>query len=368
MRAGISIQFVWPTAMEEAAAAGAGEVEPGHVLCAALKLAEIDARAVARVAPNGRLVEALEGERKELADCLARHGVNVPDDSARLRRGLRERLRGTARARARRGEGELHRSDATRAVFARAEKAQQARGAPLTAAALVDAILTEPGQALAKVLGDLGVRRERARTGAPEAAPQAAAALGVDLLQREAGSRPGEDALRKLRRDGASKVVHDLLFGGGRLHPILLVADGERQADQVMADVARRRLWLGDGEPDSSAARIFEIDSTAVLGRTGEQSASRRLERLFAEAADHPSWVLWFDHFHRYLVPAQDGDDLPRLWKRFLVGTKSGCVLGTTLDRFRERMEPDPEWKRLVRIVWLHDVPTELKSEASGAR
>ena len=355
MKTGPSMQFVWPVAAEEAMASGAREIEPGHVLCAGLKFAEIDPQQLARALPDASLVEAIEAERRELVDALAARGVQVPVASTRLRRGLRKALRAPGPRQAREGERGLHRSDRTRAAFARAEKSLESRGAPLTAAALVVAVLEKPGEALAKALEALGVGQKAGKDVGTEGAPIAGAELGVDLVTREAAKRPNDDVLARVRRDAASKVVCDYLFGSGRSRPLLLVARDGRTADEVMLDVVRRLLWV---DPPAEATRrcVFEIESTNVLGQRGEGTPGQRLERLFAEVKDRKSCAAWFEHFHRYLVPGPGGDELARAWRRFLAEAECGCVLGTTEDRFRERIEPDPIWKRLLRVVWIHDL------------
>jgi hypothetical protein len=154
MDIGIGIQILLPLSAQEAAAAGAAELEPVHILCAALKLAELPAAAFRdAVADKALVADLIDEEQRGLCKVLKGFGIRVPDNSTPLRRGLRGLLRQNAHEGAGNRGGVLHRSAPFKALFAQAQtEAGEAGEKELGAGRLVETLLSNPDKALALIL------------------------------------------------------------------------------------------------------------------------------------------------------------------------------------------------------------------------
>src|SRR5688500_3878947 len=111
MRYADSLLVAWSVAAHEAAAAGAADVSPGHLLIGLCKVAQVDA---GRITPVGPVATARELE--ELRSALAEMDI----EPTAFRRRLRAQLAGAGPA-AGHDPADLHRTPAARQAFRLAE-------------------------------------------------------------------------------------------------------------------------------------------------------------------------------------------------------------------------------------------------------
>ena len=121
MEPGITLQFVFPLALREMAAGGGNEVEPYHLMAAALKFVELDMEFFRKVIQPPEavklVVELQNNARKELENI----GIEVPADSTRIRRILRGGSGNKKNLEEMNGKT-FHRSRASRILCSSAEK------------------------------------------------------------------------------------------------------------------------------------------------------------------------------------------------------------------------------------------------------
>lgn len=357
MEIGLGIRVLWPLAAQEAAAGGASELEPGHMLCAALKLAELPASAFQDIMPNKELVAGLESDQRGLCVALEALGIRVPADSTPLRRGLR----GLLRKRDPKGPGNrggvIHRSASSKALFARAQAAAQEAGEKeINSGRLVEALLSAPDKALAEALAKMGNIRIDARPAADKAALAWIDAWGCDLTIRAREEKSDNARLEKIRRDAVCCVLAEALFSshGVKMLPVLLVSRGERHVASLLIDLA---LWIASSNPPKGVnqGRILEIRSAAILNRDADDTPEDRLEEVFQRAATSKSTVLFFDDFHRYLTPAIAGEGISRRFQTLLNGGKTNCVMGMTQKQYETHVEHAAVWRNMFKLIWVHD-------------
>jgi ATP-dependent Clp protease ATP-binding subunit ClpA len=358
MGVGLGVKMMWPLAAQEAEAGGSSELEPGHFLCAALKLAEMPASVFQDVLLDKRLVAVLEEDQRGLRQTLAGLGLRVPADSTPFRRGLRRLLRKDIQEGPRnRGEA-IHRSAAARALFARAEaEAREAGEKEIAAGRLVEILLSAPDEDLAAALARIGDIRIDARPAAGKVEIEWLEAYGSDLTRRAREMQSDATRLEKIRCDAVCRVLAEVLFAGpgGKRSPLLLISQGERSAAAVVNDLAH---WLVSSKPPTGfrRGRLLEIHSPAILNRETEGSPEARLEKVFQHLEGSKSSILFFDHFHRYLTPSIAGEGLLRRFQTFLKDSGSNCIMGMTEKQYEVHIEQAVSWRKVFRLIWIHDV------------
>lgn len=356
MDIGLSIQMIWSLAAQEAAAGGAAELEPGHFLCAALKLAEMPASVFHDVVSDKDQVAGLEEDQRGLLKILENFGIRVPEVSTPLRRGLRGLLCKKDQGGPEKRGSVIHRSPVTKALFARAETAARECGdKAVGAVCLVQTLLSDPDEVVAGMLARIGIHIDvRPVVGKVEI--EWISAFGCDLTAQAREEKSDDAQLETIRRDAVCRVLAEALFAesGVKTLPTLLVSRGDRRAADIVNDLA---LWLVSTKPPSGACRvcILEIHSAAILNRDAKGSPESRLEDVFQCAATCKSTVLFFDDFHRYLTPSIAGEGLARHFQTLLNGTKTSCVMGMTQNQYQTHIENAALWRNVFRLIWIHD-------------
>lgn len=358
MELGVSIQILWPLAADEATAACAEEIEPGHVFCAALKVAELDPSLFRNALPKQELVARLEEDLPALNSALEQMGIRIPEGSTPFRREIRVlRRKDNRRAPKNQAGAVLHRSADTKAIFALAEAAARDSGeSDLRVGRVVTALFTHPDEALARALAQLGDAYIEAQPRSAEGATDWIDAFGFDLTQQAREEDLGGARLSVIRRDAVCRVLADTLFASkGKPRPALLVSGGERTVAATVRDLA---AWLVSSEPPAGIrrGRVFEIDSAVVLDRHREGTPEGRLDRVFRHAADWKSSILFFDNFHRYLARDLAGDGLPRRFRGLLKDTGTGFVMGLAQKQYERNADALAEWRDVFKMIRIHDV------------
>ncbi len=349
MKISITIQILWPLAVKEATAGKACEIEPGHLVCAALKAVEIEPETLKKAIPDPRLLQAFDEERKILAESFQKRGITQPEESTRIRRRLRGLLRSMHGGGRMPADGVMHRSAAAKGAFLRAEEKARDGTGHLRAVELIDAVFEEPGDALASAFEQLGISSFE---------------KGEEVLEwiRKLG-RNMTDEVRKvdtgrietIRKDPVCKVLREFLCDQDRGRPILLVGSEKRTPFDVVSDLAG---WMASHGSSSEERRriLIEIDSVTILDRSSGVNPETRLEELLRNVVKQPTITLFFADFHRYLKDELAGRGFAERVLRLLRDSGVSCIAGLDRSAYEEHIGADRERKRHFQIVEVHDL------------
>ncbi len=362
MDIGLGIRMIQPLAAQEAANGGAVEIELGHMLCAALKLAELPVEVFQNVLPDSSMVSVLVEEQRGLCATLNAMRIRVPDDSTLLRRSLRAAIIKSSRAPHARIDGVLHRSAACKALLTRvAADAQDAGDKFVAINRFIERILLEPDVVLADALTRVGIAPSISRSVIGHAGREWVNAYGADLTEeaRKEGAVPAR--LDAIHRDAACRVLADALTVAPVSYalPLLLVSHGDRRVASVMRDLA---LWMVSANPPqgSRGGCMIELRADAILNNEGDLLL--KLGDILAQAAIGPATILFFDDYQRYLTANPHPDThWPRRMQLLFRESKSLCVLGMTSDQYKARVEGVDAWRNAFRIIAIHELKPEFK-------
>ena len=360
--------LAWQIAAAEAGAAGHARIEPAHLAIGMLSLEKVRGALAESAGLSAADLESLRRERATLAELLAGLG----SEPAPLRRALREAVgRGPGAA-----HGSISRSDATRAVFARAE-ALAAPG-PATTLHLLAELAEEP--ALAGCLDALGLAgprlaaRARAYAGVALAprdegdgqdTPPLAVAPGRAAAERPAAQDPGTPTLDRYGRDLTALARRGelapvigrrvellallrTLARASKPNPLLVGEPGVGKTALVEALAAR--VAAGKDPAVLGGLRIVELNLGALLAGTEYRGElERRLSEILAEARARPELVLFADEAHALVGAGRaggGGPDLASLVKPALARGELRLIGATTPEEYRRHVEADPALAR----------------------
>lgn len=345
MKLSASVELLWQLAGQESVAAQFKEVEPEHFLAALLKFSELPVEELDKMAPGAEAAKVLATEVRAVRAALEERGV----DTTRVRRELRARM---GRGQTPYEGGQVHRSDASRAIFDAASKlADDAREETVTALHLLEAILAAPTPAMREVLGEL-----KAPASGQSAAP-IMAELGRDLVRLAA-----EGSLRADKgRQAECKALLGHLAATER-KAVLLLTESDEAARQVV-EAAACAIAARESPAALKQKRIIDASTLKPVGQGGDQNVDK-LSGLLAEAARVPEAILY--------VPAVESAGTGGAGARWVESVKSmGAAAQVQLicrvepAAFDDLKKGDSAWKRLGYVMWIgaaapKDLPMEL--------
>lgn len=347
MEPGIDIMVVWPMSAMEAKATGWDKIEPFHLLCAALKFAELDPDNLNQLADGGGdRQQVLDAHQRMVEHLSERWTIEIPETSTALRRRLRRSGNGHRIP----DGGILHRSHASREAFRRAELAAEAAGrSRFNAVDLIDAIFAQQDGWITRIMNMLNLSCESEGASSLASLPKA----WDSILQRiEPHESPDNLEHGAIQFAPAVKVLAGILMQGDT-HPCLLISSGDRTSRDVVGDLvtyqkARR----------SSAFRFLSVDSRRLLQSITSASDPPITELLqwMAEKVNRKS-VFFFDSLHRYLSTTMAGERFPRQFRAWLRTTDSRFIFGIPETQYHALIETQAQWKDIFRIIWIYDSP-----------
>lgn len=357
MEMGLGIQIIFPLAAQEASSGGAAEIEPGHIICALLKLAEMPSSVLQKVIPKKELTDLIEKDKRELCSIFESFGLKVPTGSTKLRRELRKVLGKNRGGRAGKADKVIHRSAETKALFAKAEEeARKAGEDKIGTGRLAQTLFSSQDKALAEALANIGNMQIDTRLSPKEARMAWIDAYGCDLTAQARSEKPDIEHIESIRRDPVCKVLAESLFtaSGNKFQPVLLVSRGKREADDVVNNLA---IWLVSSSPpaNKSDGCIIELYSASILSHESGDSLESRLENIFQETSKFKSTALFFDNFHRYLTTTPTGENQSHHFKTLLTKLQIPCVMGMTQKQYETYIENNINWSKIFRLIWIHD-------------
>ena len=395
--------LAWRIAAAEAATARQPFIEREHLLIGLCSLHKT-LGFVRFLSPETIPTDGVREEADAVEDLLAAMGIS----SILLRRGVRSRLRP---GRARHTDQAIHRSEACRQIFRRAmEVAERAGAAEVTAPALLETILEDPGPVISAVLTGADVslppgpkeqpvpratpapppagaeeRRppaertlprnednrhraegDRARPAAEPAGPAAEQAGTIAAPQEAAhGDTPlldryGRDLTRAAREgrlmpfvdsDRTRNTLRQLLkvlMMPAKNNPVLIGEAGVGKT--AIVEALAERIALGRDRRLFGGKRIVELSMAELVAGTKYRGEfEERLTRVIEEVRAHPEVILFIDEFHT-VVGAGRAEGAPldagNIMKPALARGELRCIGATTIVEYRRSVEKDPALER----------------------
>lgn len=376
MKKSLAMDIIWRLALLEALAAKHEFVEPAHFLEGLTKGRDFcKASALKEAKERGLDTPALVDELSMVPEVLEEAMI----DPIALRRHLRAMM-GTGSHQHPKGSV-IHRSAATRGVFAVAEMMVASFSLPnLHSGVLFAALLEKKDEAVIKALEEMGAdisglsRQILARLGQPQP--------GADKkpLDPEASKvsdrtpvleRFGRD-LTKAARDGLLPPVIgrrkemlqviQTLARKTKSNPVLVGEAGVGKT--AIVEGVAQRIAAGKDAQVLGGKRIVEINMGAlVAGTKWRGEFEERIKGLVDEAKADPSLILFIDEIHTMIGAGSriGGQDAANMMKPALARGEIKCIGATTTDEYRKYIEKDPALERRFDKV---DVPEPSRDEA----
>jgi ATP-dependent Clp protease ATP-binding subunit ClpC len=362
MRVSDGLLLSWRIAAREASVGHSPEIEPAHLLIGLCKLCDLGAAQVRALVRPGeaRDLEAVTADGAGLRDAFERIGV----DPTALRRRVRALAARSAESpRPLDGNnGVMHRSQASRRMFARAEAL--VRGAPggergVGVGELLRALLEDRDRPSAEALAEFGVQP----------------GVGADVGYLDAGADAGTSVLERFGRDltalGRAGQLDPLVGRRSELRALARVLSQKRKSNAILVGdpgVGKTCVVEGlagliatGGVPgDLAKCRIVEVSIAGLVAGTkyrGEME--ERVQALVDEASRSQDVILFLDEIHAAVgAGAGSGSlDVATILKPALARGDLRCIGATTTAEYRRHIESDPAWERRFQVIWL-DEPT----------
>jgi ATP-dependent Clp protease ATP-binding subunit ClpC len=371
----------WQIAAQEAAAGKHPLIEAEHLLMGICSLEKI-LRSGAANDLDPLSQRTLQAETAALEEVLGACEL----DSTSLRRSVRQRL---GKGNAQRAENIVHRSQACKQIFQRADTLAGA-GGEITCIHLLAAILEQPPAAVTSALEAAGVKPEALLERAQARIPSPAPAAGELMRVQPGGPQRAQVGTHFLDRYG-----RDLTQAAreGKLGPFI----GRRQELlQIIQTLARRSknnpVLVGEAGVGKTAVvealavraaegkdaqvlggkRIIELNMGALVGGTKFRGEFEdRLTHLLDEVRTHPDVILFIDEIHTVVGAgrAEGSMDAANLMKPALARGDLRCIGATTISEYRRHIEADPALeRRFEKIIINEPTPEEALEILRGLR
>lgn len=358
--------LAWQIAAAEAASARHPFIEREHLLIGVCSLHKTMSFVRFVKAESLPLAE-IRAEADLVEEMLAGMGIN----STTLRRGVRSRLRP---GHTRHIDQVVHRSDACRDIFHRANEIAAAEGSGETSAFhLLTAIFSDPGPILSAVLTGAGIqpgaiqpepppilpldekpssRGENATTMVtePETAPTNTPMLdrfGRDITRaaREGRLLPFVESERT--RNTLRQLLKVLVMPT-KNNPVLVGEAGVGKT--AIVEALAERVATGRDRRVLAGKRVVELSMAELVAGTKYRGEfEERLTRVIDEIRGHPEVILFIDEFHT-VVGAGRAEGAPmdagNIMKPALARGELRCIGATTITEYRRCVEKDPALER----------------------
>ena len=358
MKPGLSIQIVWALAAQESIIAEFEFIEPPHFFLGVLKFAELEEQQVEQVVSDPALVREMLREQDDIRSRLRDCSIKVPDQSRGIRYSLRRRLGMGGHPHD--AQRVIHRSTAAREICRKAEDAARTgHSSKWCALHLFDVLPESPTCEIKDVLKEAGVSGPGNVIDTPYLDR-----YGQDLSASAFGRRGSSVPVNKtdISKDPICKVLIDDILGSKKTN-VLLIQKGERSPEVIVKSIAE--YFARDTAPSNEKGkRIVGIDISKNAWKT-RSVESRKLENrmnaLFQEAIKADNIVLFLSELYEYLE-TKTGANFSDLLTKLLSAETVQCICGIDETNYHRYIKKDPELKKLLRPVWIHDlkVPFQL--------
>ena len=358
--------LAWQIAASEAAASRHPFIEREHLLIGICSIHK--AIGLLRFSRPGTIsVEHIRAEADRLEGILSELGISA----MAFRRGVRSRIRP---GHAQHSSPALHRSEACKMIFSRAEELADGSGSEETGANhLLEAILEDPGPIITSVLVAAGVtpevlHRELASGNSggrkQKVGLEEGGGVATSGEQRPSETplldRYGRDITRSARErrlmpfvesDRTRNTLRQLLkvlLMPTKNNPVLVGEAGVGKT--AVVEALAERIVLGQDRWVLGGKRLVELSMAELVAGTKYRGEfEERLTRLIEEVRSHPEVILFIDEFHT-VVGAGRAEGAPmdagNIMKPALARGELRCIGATTISEYRRSVEKDPALER----------------------
>jgi hypothetical protein len=242
MKVSMSVDLTWRLATQEAVKSQSDGIEPEHFLEALLKLSELSAGAVEKIATNADVARRMAEEIKEVRLVVSQRGI----DPVRLRRTIRSLMGKGDRPS---GQDQLHRTQASRDVFESARQRAETDGEDaVTPRSLLVSILDTPTDRIAVALKQTTRQRANAKGDDVPLDPCAWTTIPADpstrLDEMPAGRRAECRAIVRALTAAGPPGVFVIGEGTGVVRLLLACAAAELWAASPSKEVEVGAFWI----------------------------------------------------------------------------------------------------------------------------
>lgn len=344
MEPDMSVMLIWSMAAAEAQATGWYEIEPFHLICAALKFAELESADLDKIGDAAGHRDVIRNSHQRLRNILTDPWeIEVPGTSTPFRRALRRSGEGNSSSN---HKGILHRSDTARTAFRNAQSLAKDDGrTEFDMSDLTHAILADPNDWILRAMGKFNIPcgdelKERR---------QFLVEFSDILEQIEPNGLLDMAEQKRISTDPTVRVLMDHIYSGKR--PVLLIHGGDHSASEVVEDLARLSKYK------SSKVRIARINSRALLNRIAEDkffSVSNLLMYLTDRSSQ--GMVYFFDMIHRYLSESISNQRFVSQFRTWLARTDNRFVFALPKSQY-DNLKDQEDWDKRFQIIWIHGDP-----------
>lgn len=341
MEPDMSVMLIWSLAATEAQSTGWNEIEPFHLICSALKFAEMESTDLDKVGEAAGHRDVIQKSNQRLRNILTdTWEIEVPATSTLFRRALRRNGEGNLPLSQ---EGMLHRSETARIAFRNARSLAKADGrAEFDVSDLIHVILSNPGDWIARAMSKFNIPcgkelKERR---------QFLAEFSDILEQVEPKGTLDLTEQNRISSDPTVRVLIDHIYSGKR--PVLMIHGGNHSANEVIEDLARLTRYK------SSKLRIVRINSRALLTRIAEDknfSVSNLLMYLTDRSSQGTAY--FFDTIHRYLSDSTGNQRSNSQFRTWLARTDNRFLFALPKSQY-EVLKDQEDFDKRFQIIWIH--------------
>ncbi len=328
-------------------------------------------------------LQSLETE----CDAVSRAFKESRLDPVRARRHIRYLLgQGTYRP----PDNVMHRSDACREVFRRAEKPAMPSGV-VSCPHLLAAILEDPGIIISQVFKEAGVDPSDLKAGALSLAARLSSSPPESVGVPQGGPRVPQDEnanyLERFGRDLTRQAKEGKLgpFIGRRNELLQIIQTLARHSKNnpvlvgeagvgktALVEALAIRVAQGKDPHVLGGKRIIELNMGALVAGTKYRGDfEERLNRVIEEARSHPELILFIDEIHTLIGAgrAEGSMDAANIMKPALARGDIRCIGATTIGEYRRYFESDPALeRRFEKVVVNEPTPEETLEVLKGLR
>ena len=379
-----AVVLAWRIAAHEATSARHQFIEKEHILIGICGLEKVLTPGAVEEGLDPHLEQALRIEVDAVKEMLKQCEL----DATRLRRALRKAL---GKGSYRHAEEVIHRSEACKSYFNRAEELTAQAGADeVTCVHLLVAIVERPGECITRTLVDLGVDAEELQQKfLPEVRklvePKEPEAVGqeVGVEPKQPQRAPKEKSVtpfldrygRDMTKEAREKRIEPII---GRKDEILavvrslsrrtknnpvLIGDAGVGKTAIVEGLAWR-IVQGGVDESIRDKRIVQLNMGALVAGTSYRGQfEERLEGCIREAADRQDLILFIDEIHTVVGAgrASGSLDAANILKPALGRGDIRCIGATTIDEYRRYIERDPALERRFQPIMVNE-PTVART------
>jgi hypothetical protein len=336
MDTGISTQLMISLAANEASAAQFEFIEPEHMLCGLLKLAELKQKDLELSLTDLALLPTLVEEQGELQRLFLELGITIPSDTKKKRDQIRKQMGKGGFIDA--GNKALHRSKLSKDICIRAVQIAEKTGALAWKAVHVAAALQEKG------IGDYSDSTPHNKETPKEAKE-------TPLLDHYGTiySFDKKEKLQETTKDPVVKVIWEMIEAN-RKASIVLIQEAGRPAEDILAETAKMF------DRPTNSMQFVKVALQRIIDSAGD--TVKLFSDLLLEASD-AEMILCLENIDELL---EHEEKTGQLLAEILLEHKIGCILITDPIVYEQIFGTRQPWKKLLWPIWIHNLAHISKS------